>query len=56
MAISCRTNVSTECVEYLYRRLEDRDFIAGHPMRGYQLTEDGEAVYEHVRARREIWH
>lgn len=56
VAISRRMNVSTEYVGYLCKRLEDSGFITGHPMRGYQLTEDGEAVYDYVRARREIWH
>ena len=56
VAISRRMKVSTEYIEYLCRRLEDRGFITGHPMRGYQLTEDGEAVFEYVQARRDVWH
>lgn len=55
VAISRRLNVSTEYVEYLCKRLEDRGFIVGHPMQGYELTEDGEAVFEYVQARRDIW-
>lgn len=56
VAISRRMNVSTEYVEYLCKRLEDRGFITGHPMRGYELTEDGEVVFEYVQARRDVWH
>lgn len=56
VAISRKMDVSTEYVEYLCKRLEQRDFITGHPLGGYQLTEDGKAVFEYVQARRDVWH
>lgn len=55
VAISRKMNVSTEYVEYLCRRLEAGHYITGHPMRGYQLTEKGEALLEYVGSRRDIW-
>ena len=55
VAISRRMKVSTEYVEVLCKRLEDSGFIVGHPLQGYELTEDGEAVFEYVQARRDIW-
>ena len=53
--ISRRMKVSTEYVEYLCKRLEDRGFIIGHPLQGYQLTPDGEAVFEYFQAARDVW-
>jgi len=55
VAISRRMKVSTEYVEYLCNRMEEKGFITGHPLQGYELTEDGEAVFEYVQARRDIW-
>ena len=55
VAISRKMNVSTEYVEYLCRRLEAGDYITGNPLRGYRLTEKGEALLEYVGSRRDIW-
>lgn len=46
VALSQKMNISTQYARYLCMRLASHGYISGHPLRGYELTPEGERELE----------